>query len=40
MPPYVLALSDTELAAVLTHLRTQWGNGGTPVSERDLARLR
>jgi len=40
MPPYVLALSDAEVAAVLTHLRTQWGNTASPVGERDVARLR
>ena len=40
MPPYVLALGDAELAAVVTHLRTQWGNAGAPVSVVDLARLR
>lgn len=44
MPPYVLVLSDAEIAAVLTHLRTSWGNQAAPVSEvavnrqRDLAR--
>ena len=40
MPPYVLALSDTELAAVLTHLRTQWGNTAAPVTELDVKALR
>ena len=40
MPPYVLALSDTELASVLTHIRGQWGNHAPPVTERDVARLR
>lgn len=40
MPPYVLALTDTELAAVLTHLRTQWGHRAAPVSELDVKALR
>lgn len=40
MPPFVLDLSDTEIAAVLTHLRTQWGNNATPVTELDVLQLR
>ena len=42
MPPYVLALSDREVAAVLTHLRTQsaWGHQAAAVSELDVQRLR
>ena len=26
MPPYLLVLDDADIAAVLTHLRTSWGN--------------
>ena len=40
MPPYVMLLSDADVAAVLTHLRTSWGNQGTPVSELEVARQR
>ena len=40
MPPYVLVLNDREVAAVLTHLRTQWGNDAGAVSELDVARHR
>lgn len=40
MPPYVLTLSDADIAAVLTHVRTQWGNQGTPVTELDVLQLR
>lgn len=40
MPPYVLVLSDREVAAVLTHVRSQWGNDAGAVSELDVARHR
>jgi mono/diheme cytochrome c family protein len=40
MPPYRLLLSDTEVAAVLTHLRTQWGHQASPVSELEVGRFR
>jgi mono/diheme cytochrome c family protein len=40
MPPYVLALSDSEMAAVLTHVRGAWGNDAAAVSEFDVTRLR
>jgi len=40
MPPYVLQLSDADVAAVLTHLRTSWGNRAAPVSEVDVVRKR
>lgn len=40
MPPYVLQFSDTELAAVLTHIRTQWGNDASPVTELQVRQLR
>ncbi|RYF38374.1 MAG: cytochrome c [Comamonadaceae bacterium] len=40
MPPYVLTLSDAEVAAVLTHIRTSWGNQAAPVSELEVNRQR
>jgi mono/diheme cytochrome c family protein len=40
MPPYVLLLSDAEVAAVLTHIRTAWGNGAPLVSEFEVSRQR
>jgi mono/diheme cytochrome c family protein len=40
MPPFVLVLNDADLAAVLTHVRTAWGNRAAPVSELDVSRLR
>ncbi len=40
MPPFQLQLSDTDLAHLLTHIRTAWGNTGSAVSELDVHRLR
>ena len=40
MPPFVLTLSDSEVAAILTYLRTQWGHQAAPVSELDVQQLR
>lgn len=40
MPPYVLKLSDSDIAAVLTHVRGAWGNSAPAVSELDVTRLR
>jgi hypothetical protein len=33
-------LSDTDVAAVLTHVRTSWGNQAAPVSELEVERQR
>jgi mono/diheme cytochrome c family protein len=40
MPPFLLELDDTALAALLTHLRSSWGNQASPVTELDIHRLR
>jgi mono/diheme cytochrome c family protein len=40
MPPFAQLLSDEEVAAVVTYVRTAWGNHGTPVSEKDANALR
>lgn len=40
MPPFVLTLSDRDMADVLTHIRQQWGNAGSPVTEFDVGRVR
>ena len=40
MPPYVLLLSDADVAAVLTHIRASWGNEAPPVTELEVNRLR
>jgi mono/diheme cytochrome c family protein len=36
MPPFVLVLGDADIAAVLTHIRTAWGNQAAGVTELDL----
>ena len=40
MPPFVLTLSDSDMADVLTHIRQQWGNTGAAVTEFDVGRVR
>ena len=40
MPPYALLLSDADVAAVLTHVRTSWGNRAPLVGELDVSRQR
>lgn len=40
MPPFQLLLDDRDLAEVLNHLRSSWGNQGRAVSELDVARVR
>ncbi|TCW75904.1 alcohol dehydrogenase [Burkholderia sp. SRS-46] len=40
MPPFAQALSDEEVAAVVTYIRTAWGNHGKPVSAQDVNALR
>ncbi|MCS0660389.1 cytochrome c [Massilia terrae] len=40
MPPFAQVLNDNEVAAVVTFIRTAWGNRGAPVSVRDVNRLR
>ena len=40
MPPFVLDLSDGDVATVLTYIRTQWGNQAAPVSALDVQQLR
>ena len=40
MPPYVLLLSDADVAAVLTHIRGSWNNRAPAVSELDVSRQR
>lgn len=37
MPAFANQLSDTEIAAVLTHIRTSWGNTFDPVYAQDIA---
>jgi mono/diheme cytochrome c family protein len=40
MSPYILTLEDREIAAVLTHLRTQWGNQAAEVTPLQVNRIR
>ncbi len=40
MPPFVLVLSDRDIADVLTHIRTQWGNSAGALTEFDVVRVR
>ncbi|MDZ4144769.1 MAG: cytochrome c [Burkholderiales bacterium] len=40
MPPFMLVLNEHEIAALLTHIRTQWGNEAGAVSELDVLRVR
>ncbi len=39
MPPFVLVLSDGDMAAVLTHIRTSWGNRASAVTPLEVNRL-
>jgi len=40
MPPFAQALNDDQIAAVVTFIRTAWGNRGAPVSAREVNQLR
>ena len=40
MPPFAQLLSDDQVAAVVTYIRTSWGNHGAPVSAQDANTLR
>ena len=40
MPPYQLVLNDKAVAAVLTHVRSSWGNQAAAVSELEVSRYR
>ncbi len=40
MPPFVLTLSDADIAAVLSHVRGAWGNQAGIVTEFEVSRLR
>ena len=40
MPPYATALSDRDIAAVLTSIRNSWGNGAAPLNTIDIHKYR
>ncbi|MBC7599213.1 MAG: cytochrome c, partial [Polaromonas sp.] len=40
MPPFVLVLSDSDIASVLTHVRSSWGNQASVMSPLEVNRIR
>ena len=40
MPPFLLQLGDADVAAVLTHVRSAWGNQAAPVSALQVQQIR
>jgi mono/diheme cytochrome c family protein len=40
MPPFAQELSDNDIAAVVTYIRTAWGNRGAPVTARQVNQQR
>ena len=40
MPPLGTALNDDQIASVLTYVRREWGNSGSPVSPEDVREIR
>ncbi|MES2412170.1 MAG: cytochrome c [Pseudomonadota bacterium] len=40
MPPFVLTMDDSDVAAVLTHIRSNWGNRAGAVSPLEVNRIR
>jgi mono/diheme cytochrome c family protein len=40
MPAFGQRLSDAEIAAVLTYVRTSWANGASDVTEADVREVR
>lgn len=40
MPPFAVALSDAEIAAVASHVRQQWGNQASPVTAFEVTQAR
>ena len=40
MPPFVLSLTDQEIASVVSHVRRSWGNNASEVSEIEVGGLR
>jgi mono/diheme cytochrome c family protein len=40
MPPFAQELSDADIAAVVTFIRTAWGNRAAPVTTREVNQLR
>ncbi|MDB5887005.1 MAG: cytochrome c, class [Polaromonas sp.] len=40
MPPFVLVLNDSEVAALISHIRTSWGNQAGAVTPLEVNRIR
>jgi mono/diheme cytochrome c family protein len=40
MPNFSGSLDDTEIAQVLSYVRSSWGNAAAPVTEQDVGALR
>lgn len=40
MPPFVLVLNDSEVADVITHIRTSWGNKASDITAMEVNRIR
>ena len=40
MPPFAQTLSDNEVAAVVSYIRTSWGNRGAAVTAEEANELR
>ncbi|HWI79414.1 MAG TPA: cytochrome c [Ramlibacter sp.] len=40
MPPFATVLSDADVAAVISHIRSSWGNRAAPVSEFSVSQQR
>jgi mono/diheme cytochrome c family protein len=40
MPPFSASMSDEDIAAVVSYVRTAWGNRGAVVSSFEVGRLR
>jgi len=40
MPPFVLVLNDREVADVITHIRTSWGNRASDLTAMEVNRIR
>ena len=40
MPTFKADLTDAQIAAALTHVRTSWGNAAAPVTAEQVARMR
>ena len=40
MPPWGSFLNDEEMAALLTYIRTEWGNDGTEITPETVAEVR